>query len=94
MSQVEEGSIGVLMCMSVAKYYHCCVATITVVPLLYCADGFGIYKCGLELSFVVFRIARPHNRHANTESPFVAVTKRRLEVRLLLLLYSGCCVKS
>ena len=46
------------------EVHWCCTAAAAVVPLLYCADAFEIQrKCGLELSLVVFRMARPYNTH-------------------------------
>ena len=43
-----------------------------VVRLLYCADAFEVQrKCWLELSLVVFRIARPHNTHTRTHTSAV-----------------------
>ena len=49
-------------------HWCCTAAAAAVVPLLYCADAFAIQrKSGLELSHVVFRMARPHNAHRHTQ---------------------------
>ena len=63
------------------EVHWCCIAAAAaaaVVPLLYCEDAFEHQrKCGLDLSLVFFRMARPHNTHAHTQKhrAYVAVTK-------------------
>ena len=49
------------------RWVHTAGAAAAVVPLPYCADAFDIQRrCGLKLSLVVFRMARPHNTHTHT----------------------------
>ena len=66
---MKRGNIGFPMYTGVGRFTG-------VVPLLYCEDAFEVHgECGLQLSLVVFRMARPHNTHTcpYTDSPFVAV---------------------
>ena len=86
--QVEKGEHrrSYDMCMSVARLAGVAPLMMLFVPLLYCANAFEIQRnCGLKLSPVLFKMARPHDTHTrtHTRAPFVAVANQYLEVRLL-----------
>ena len=70
MWQVEQGEHRHFYIYERCEVHWCrtaAAAAAAVVPLLYCADVLEIQsKCGLELSLVVFRMARHTRTHRST----------------------------
>ena len=68
---MKRGSTGVPMYLSVARFAGVVplLLLLCLCSILYCADAFEIQRwCWLELSLVVFRMARPHNTYTHTST--------------------------